>query len=125
MSQTIAVVGASKDRAKFGNKGLRAYHAAGWTVYPVHPSEKTIEGLVTYPSVEEIPVERLDRVSLYVPPEVGMTLLQGIAQKEVGELWLNPGSESDELVEKADALGLDVVEACSIVDIGMRPSDFR
>ncbi len=122
MSQpTVAVIGASADRDKFGNKSVRAHAAQGFRVFPVNPKGGEIEGLTVYKSLAEIPVERLDRVSLYVPPTVGLKLVEEIAAKGCDELWLNPGSESDELAERARALGLNPIIACSIVDVGANP----
>lgn len=121
---TVAVVGASRDRFKFGNKSVRAHLRAGYEVYPVNPYTDEIEGLRAYATVAEVPVERLDRVTLYVPPEIGVTLLDDVAAKHPGEVWINPGSESDELLAQAAALDLPVVQACSIVDLGMSPAEF-
>jgi predicted CoA-binding protein len=117
---SVAVIGASSAPHKFGNKAVRAYRRQGWTVYPVNPSESTIEGLKTYPSIADVPGP-LDRVSLYVPAAVGLTLLEAIKARAPKELWVNPGAESDELIARAEALGLDPIQACSIVDIGERP----
>jgi len=117
---SVAVIGASSAQQKFGNKAVRAYLRQGWTVYPVNPSEKTIEGLAVYATLADVPGP-VDRVSMYVPPSVGITLLDAIKAKGAPELFLNPGSESDELLERAAALGLDPIQACSIVDIGERP----
>lgn len=119
---TVAVVGASNDPAKYGGKSVRAHRRAGYEVFPVHPRETLIEGLAVYRRVEDIPVP-LDRVTMYVPPEVGAGLLEGIARKRPKEFFLNPGSESAELVKKARALGLVPVLACSIVDVGLDPDD--
>jgi predicted CoA-binding protein len=63
----------------------------------------------------------IDRVSMYVPPAVGAALLDEIKRAAPKELFFNPGSESDELIARAEALGLDPIQACSIVDIGERP----
>ena len=117
---SVAVIGASSARHKFGNRAVRAYLRQGWTVYPVNPNEKTIEGLTVYPTLADVP-SPIDRVSMYVPPSIGITLLEAIKAKGSTELFLNPGSESDELVERATALGLDPIQACSIIDIGERP----
>jgi len=117
---SVAVIGASNAPHKFGNKAVRAYLRQGWTVYPVNPNETTVEGLAVYATIGDVPGP-VDRVSMYVPPSVGITLLEAIRAKGSTELWLNPGSESDELVERATALGLDPIQACSIVDIGERP----
>jgi uncharacterized protein len=121
-NQSIAIVGASSDRRKFGNRAVRAFTRQGYDVYPIHPREETIEGQHSYRSVLDVPVARLDRVSMYVPPSVGMQLLEEIARRSPRELWLNPGSESDELIAKAEGLGLNVVVGCSIVAIGEDPA---
>ncbi|MEI8339952.1 MAG: CoA-binding protein [Verrucomicrobiota bacterium] len=124
MSQSsVAVIGASGDRRKYGNKAVRAYIESGFKVFPVNPREESIEGLEAYKSLADIP-EPVDFVSLYVPPAIGIKLLPAIAQKKTKELWLNPGSESEELIESAADLHLRTLVACSIVALGMSPSDF-
>lgn len=117
---TVAVIGASRDRAKFGNKAVRAFLQQGYEVYPVNPKETEIEGVKCYAGIADVPV-RPDQITVYLPPSVTLGLLPAIAARGCGELWLNPGSESDELVEAAERLGLNVVQACSIVDIGVSP----
>ena len=125
MSQpsSVAVIGASPDRHKYGNKAVRAYSETGFQVYPVHPAEQFIEGIKAYKTLGDIPVP-VDFVSKYVPPAVGMKLLESIAGKKPRELWLNPGSESGELIDLAADLHIRTVVACSIVALGMDPSDF-
>lgn len=112
---TVAIVGASADKTKFSNKAIHAHLRAGYDVYPVNPKEETIEGLKCYKSIVDIPVA-LDRVSLYLPPPVGVKALDDIAKKGCQELWVNPGAESPELIQKAQTLGLNAVYACSFTD---------
>lgn len=123
-AQTIAVVGASADRRKFGNKCVRAFQSVGWTVYPIHPTEATVEGLPAFRRVGDVPAERLDVVSVYLNPKLGLTVLPSLTAKPVGEVWFNPGAESDELLTKAKELGLHAIAACSIVGYGMNPHTF-
>lgn len=120
---SVAVLGASRDRRKFGNKAVRAYVECGFNVFPVNPSEQTIEGLKAYPSLDAI-TEPVDFVSLYVPPAVGLKLLPAVAAKEPKEVWLNPGAESDELIEAAADLHLRAIVGCSIVALGLSPDQF-
>ena len=120
---SVAVIGASHDRRKYGNKAVRAYRENGYTVFPVNPNEATIEGLKAYPNLDAIS-EPIDYISLYVPPAVGMKLLPAIAAKQPKEVWLNPGSESDDLIEAAADLHLRVIVACSIVALGLDPHQF-
>ena len=119
---TVAILGASDDRSKFGNKSVRAHLAKGYEVYPVNPKGGQIEGLKVYEELSQVPAERLDRISMYLRPQVGLTVLDQIAAKGCDELWLNPGTSSPELIRRARALGINVVEDCSIVALGISPS---
>jgi hypothetical protein len=112
---TVAILGASANRAKFGNQSVRAHRDQGFDVYPVNPKESVIEGLTVYRTLAEVPVLLLDRISVYLPPAVVLGVLEQIAAKGCRELWLNPGSDSPEVVSQAKSLGLNVVQACSIV----------
>lgn len=117
----VAIVGASRNRLKYGNRAVRAYLRQGHEVLPVNPNGQEVEGLPAYPSIGHLPEGRLDRVLLYVPPEIGVKVLEEIARREVDEVWVNPGAESEELFRKAKELGLRVVYACAILDIGESP----
>jgi uncharacterized protein len=121
VKRSIAVIGASPDRSKYGNRAVRAYLRQGWDVFPVHPKAAEIEGLTAYHSVVDVPLPSLDRISIYLPPEIGLSLLPEIARKPAGEIWLNPGSESDAVIAKGQELGLPIIVGCSIVDVGVNP----
>jgi len=100
---------------------VRAHLQEGYTVFPVNPKESQIEGIPAFKSISDIPV-RPDRISIYLPPPVVVKILPDIAAKGCDELWLNPGTESDEVLAEANRLGLNVIQACSIVDLGVSPS---
>lgn len=121
---TVAILGASADRSKFGNKSLRAHASQGYDVYPVNPKGGEIEGLRVYQSLAEIPVTRLSRISVYLAPALTLAALPEIAAKGCDELWLNPGTDDPHVVARARELGLNPIQACSIVDLGVRPDQF-
>jgi len=87
----------------------------------VNPRETEIEGQRCYPNISEVPV-RPQLVSVYLPPPLVEKLLPEIAAKGCDELWLNPGTESDTVLARAEALGLNVVQACSIISVGLSPA---
>jgi predicted CoA-binding protein len=118
--RTVAILGASANRSKYGNKAVRAFQQQGYAVYPVNPRENVIEGLPAYPTIGALPI-RPEMVSVYLPPQILLKVLPEIAAKGCDELWLNPGSESDEVLVEAERLGLNVIQACSIVGVGMSP----
>ena len=123
MAKTVAVIGASSDRRKFGNKALRAFRAEGFTVIPVNPNEPEVEGLRSYASVLDVPGP-IDMATVYVQPEIGEKLLAEFAQKQIPEIWFNPGAESDGLMDKARAMKLNAIFACSIIGAGRNPRDY-
>lgn len=121
--KSVAILGASADRTKYGNKSVRAHLQQGFQVFPVNPKGGEIEGLPVYLSLADVPVAHLDRISVYLPPHVGLTQVDAIVAKGCDELWLNPGSDSDELVAALEARGLAPIVACSIVNLGIHPPE--
>jgi uncharacterized protein len=119
--KTVAVIGASNDQRKFGNKAVRAFVQRGYNVFPVNPNEVEVEGLDVFKSITDVPV-RPEMVTVYVPPPVLLKLLPDIAAKGCDELWLNPGTESDAVLAEAERLGLNTIQACSILAIGVSPA---
>ena len=118
-AKTVAVLGASADRAKYGNQSIQAHLQHGYKVFPVNPKGGEIEGLTVYKALRDIP-DKLTRITVYLPPAIGISVLDEIAEVGCEELFLNPGSESDELLQKAQELGLEPIQACSIVDLSLR-----
>jgi predicted CoA-binding protein len=119
-SKVVAVIGASSDRRKFGNRAVRAFIQQGYTVVPINPHEREVEGLRTYASVLDVPGP-IDMATFYVPPATGERVIEEVARKRIPEVWLNPGAESAALVARARALSLQPIVACSIVAIGEDP----
>jgi predicted CoA-binding protein len=123
MPKTVAIVGASNDRHKFGNKALRAFQAEGHTVIPINPHETQVEGLKAYASVLDVPGP-IDMATVYVQPKTATALLDEFERKKIPEIWINPGAEDDALMMEAERRGLHVIYACSIVGIGRSPAQF-
>ena len=120
MSKVVAVIGASSNPRKFGNRAVRAFRRQGYTVVPINPNEREVEGLKTYASVLDVP-DHIDMATFYVPPDVGEKVMREVAQRRIPEVWLNPGAESDELIRLAKSLDVEPIVACSIIGIGENP----
>lgn len=123
MSKVVAIIGASSDRRKFGNKALRAFRRRGHQVVPVNPNETEVEGVKAVASVLDIPGP-VDMATFYVQPEVGVRVLDEVARKHIPEVWLNPGADAPDVVARARELGLNPVVACSIIGIGENPYEY-
>ena len=121
--KTVAVIGASSNREKFGNKALRAFANQGYTVFPINPTETVVEGHPAFRSVMDVP-GAIDMATFYVPGAVGVEVMDEVAKKGIPEVWLNPGADDRRVVEKAQSLGLKTVRHCSIIAIGESPARY-
>ena len=120
MPKTVAVIGASSNRMKFGNRALRAFERQGFIVIAINPNEREVEGHKSYPTVLDYPGP-LDMATVYIPPRHGVGVMEQLARKGVPEVWLNPGADGPEVVARARELGLNTIQACSIMGIGESP----
>ena len=117
----FAVVGASRDRAKFGNKVYNTLKRAGYDVFPVNPNATDIDGDPVYPRLDNLPAG-IECVVTVVPPEVTFEIVRDAGRLRVPYMWMQPGSESDAAVTEALALGIEAVFGgpCIMVEIGRR-----
>ena len=123
MPKTVAVIGASHHRHKYGNKALRAFAKQGYSVIAVNPNESEVEGYRTYASVLDVP-DAIDMATVYVQPDVAVQVIEELAQKGVPEVWLNPGADAPAVVRRARELGVRTIQACSIMGIGESPGRY-
>ena len=114
-----AVVGASQDRSKYGNKVLRAYMQDGREVYPVNPTAQEVEGLKSYPDLASLPTA-VHGISVITPPQVTESIVEQASSLGVKHIWLQPGSESQQAVDWAEQQGINVIYGGPCVLITLR-----
>ena len=117
-----AVVGASTNRAKYGNKVLRCYQQNGRApLYPVNPRAAEIEGLPCYPDLAA-PPERVRAVSLITPPAITEEVVAEALRLGIRHLWMQPGAESPRALALAAEQGLEPIAGgpCLLVVLGYR-----
>ena len=111
-----AIVGASNDRAKFGNRIYRDLRDAGYTVFAVNPNADEVEGDPTFQTLRDIPGP-IDVADIVVPASVGMTVVADAVESGIRFFWLQPGAESPELIAEAESAGLQVIhDRCAMVE---------
>jgi len=103
-----AVVGASTDASKNGNRIFRDLRKAGYAVYGVNVRGGEIEGQQLYRSLADLP-EQPAVVDIVVPPNVTEQVVQQCAELGITRVWMQPGSESESAIGFCEGHGIQVV----------------
>lgn len=115
----FAVVGASQNRNKYGNKVLRAYLQNNRTAYPINPVADEIEGLPVYRDLASLP-QPPHGVSIITPPAVTERVVEEAIGLGIRHIWMQPGAESERAVSRAEAAGVNVIHSGPCVLVVLR-----
>jgi len=120
-SNAFAVIGASTNRNKFGNKVLRCYIQNNKTVYAVNPNEAVIEGVKCYPSLSDLPDE-VESISIITPPSTTEKIVDQAIEKGIKNIWMQPGADSLIAVKNCESHHINVIAGgpCILVYFGFK-----
>lgn len=115
----FGVAGASTDRNKYGNKVLRCYLQNDRKVVPVNPKADEIEGIRCVDSVKSLP-EEVKSLSIVTPPQITEKVVEEAVEKGMENVWMQPGSQSDEAVRLCRDNEINVIAdgSCILVVLG-------
>ncbi|KAA0891825.1 CoA-binding protein [Oryzomonas rubra] len=118
-SPAFGVVGASKNRSKYGNKVLRCYLQHGYETIPVNPNEKEIEGVACVAAINDLPPQ-VKSISMITPPEVTAQLVPMALERGIENIWMQPGAEHPEAVAFCRQRHINVIAdgSCLLVVLG-------
>ena len=109
-----AVIGANQNREKYGNMIYRKLRHQGYTVYAVNPLYQEIEGDPCYGSLKDLP-QKPDVLNMVVAPEIGMGFLRDAKVLGIKNIWLQPETYDETVMELIGQLELTAVQACVLV----------
>lgn len=113
---SIAVVGATDSPSKYGNVIYRDLKRKGYTVYPVNPNRARVDGDPAFPRLSNLQV-KLDIIDFVVPPTVALTILEECLKLGLENVWLQPGSESTEVLAFVQEHNFNyIAQACIMVE---------
>lgn len=114
-----AVIGASTNRDKYGNKVLRVYQQNDRPVFPVNPRAEEIEGLKAYPDLKSLP-QKPHGISVITPPEITRSIVEEAAKLGIKHIWMQPGAEFENAEQRGEELGVSIIagNACALVVMG-------
>lgn len=107
-SGAYAVIGASADRAKFGNKVLRCYLQKNKKVYPVNPHEKEIEGIPCISRIADLP-SNVKSISIVTPPSTTQKIVNEAIDKGIKNIWMQPGAENALAIQQCKRHNINVI----------------
>lgn len=113
-NNVFAIVGVSSSPEKWGHKVYKDLKGAGYKVYPINPKLKKINGDKCYGNLHQLP-EKPNVVVTVVPPKVTEKIIEEAAELGIKRIWMQPGSESGEIIEKAEKLGLILMHGLCIM----------
>ena len=117
----FAVVGASADRSKYGNKVLRVYQQNGMEVVPVNPNATIVEGLNAVATLDDLD-EPVHAISIITQPHITDKVVEQALRLGIEHIWIQPGAESEHAVELATRAGVNLLAngPCILVAFGYR-----
>jgi uncharacterized protein len=114
--KSFAVVGASRDKDKYGFRVFRALKNRGYEVYPINPKADSILGERCYPSLKSLG-KVVDVVSIIVLPIEGEHAILEAAELGIKRIWFQPGAESKKMLELCEAKGIETLHSvCAITE---------
>tara|TARA_B100001113_G_scaffold263518_1_gene218424 strand:+ start:4 stop:396 length:393 start_codon:yes stop_codon:yes gene_type:complete len=119
----IALVGASNDRNKYGNKILLDLLSKNYNVVPVNQKEDNIAGLKAYTKVQDLP-SRPSIINFVVPPEIGLDITKELVEEDYDHFWYQPGAESEDLTNLLTQKNKDFIDDKCIMVVTRLSSNY-
>ncbi len=118
---TIAFVGASNHPEKYGHIVFRTMLVHGYRCIPINLKETEILGQKVYPTLTEavkaLAPQAINLVNFIVPPQVTLEVLKEVKALGLKDVWMQPGSESDEAIAYCEQNGINCVHnACVMIE---------
>ena len=118
----IAIVGATDNPAKYGNRIYRDLKSKGLRVYPINPTRDTINGDRAYADLADLP-EKPDIINYVVPPPRTLRLLARAKELGFMRVWIQPGAEDEDVMDFLDANGFEyLAKVCIMAHSRVRPA---
>ena len=119
----IALVGASNDKNKYGNKILLDLLSKNYNVVPINQKEDTIAGLKAYTKVQDLPF-RPSIINFVVPPEIGLDITKELVEEGYDHFWYQPGAESEDLTNLLTQKNKDFIDDKCIMVVTRLSSNY-
>jgi uncharacterized protein len=112
---TTVIIGASPDPSRYAYMAASLLLKYEYEFEPVGIKKGTIFGkeiqdIKKFPNFPEV-----DTITLYIRPELQMQWADYVLSLKPKRIIFNPGTENIELEKQANDLGIETIEACTLV----------
>ena len=114
MSDNVVVLGASPKPVRYSNQAVTLLTEKGYSVIPVHPVVKKVNGIEVVPTLKDINKE-VHTVTLYINGSMVEEIVDNIVDLKPERVIFNPGTESDAAEKKLGDSGIKTLRACTLV----------
>ncbi len=116
----VAVVGATDNPRKYGNRIYVDLKDKGFRVYPVNATRATVDGDPVFRTLAELP-EKPDIVNFVVPPTRTLRVLEQAKDLGFTTVWIQPGAENEAVLDYLEEHDFDyLANACIMVRARVR-----
>ncbi len=114
-NKELGLIGASRNKNKWGNILLKELMKKGYNVHPVNPNYDSIEGIKCYSSVRELP-KNVKNVIIALKPKIVMEVVKECYNAGIKRIWLHKGaggqgSQSKEVIEFCSRNKIELVHS--------------
>ncbi|GAA4454856.1 CoA-binding protein [Rurimicrobium arvi] len=107
------VLGASENPDRYSNMAIRRLRAHQHEVLAIGNKEGKVLDVAIQKETE--PFEHIDTVTLYLNPRNQQAYYDYIIKLHPKRIIFNPGTENPDLEARANAAGIETMEACTLV----------
>ena len=112
--EAVVILGASPKQDRYSFRAFEMLREYGHHPIPVNPTYREIFGERCYPSIKKV-TEKIDTVTVYLAKRRSDSLIDEVISAKPRRIIMNPGAENPDLVRRAEAAGIEVVEGCTLV----------
>lgn len=110
----VAVLGASPKEDRYSFKAVHMLREHDHQPIPVHPKGHEVDGVAGVKSLDDI-TEPIDTLTIYVNEKISDGEYDRILRLKPRRVVFNPGAENENLAQKLETKGIEVVRACTLV----------
>ena len=115
MAKKTVIIGATPDRSRYAFLAAQMLSEYNHEIVPVGIKDGAVFGKDILDIFEKPDIKDVDTVTLYIGPQRQAEHMDYILSLKPKRIIFNPGTENDEFIRRAEEMGVEALEACTLV----------